>query len=90
MTGVAAIAAELTGRPVRRVVLTDEPYRADLLTRVPKAAVDMLLGMFLASRSGAFAATDPTLERLLGRPPAALRDTLQDVLRPAGTPRPRT
>jgi nucleoside-diphosphate-sugar epimerase len=34
------------------------------------------LGLFAASRGGEFAAVDPTLERLLGRPPIALRETL--------------
>lgn len=83
MTGVAALAAELTGRPVHRVVVADEEYRDDLLTRLPQPAVDMLMGVFLAARSGAFAATDPTLGRLLGRPPAELRDTLQLAAAPA-------
>lgn len=36
----------------------------------------MFLGLFLASRQGEFAAVDPTLERLLGRPPVSMRDVL--------------
>ena len=83
MTGVAAVATELTDRPMRRVVVADEQYRSELLTRVPEPAVEMLMGFFLASRSGAFAATDPTLEHLLGRAPAALRDTLTSAAAPA-------
>lgn len=37
--------------------------------RVPEDQAQMLLGLFLASRRGEFAATDPALEELLGRPP---------------------
>ena len=33
----------------------------------------MLVGLFEASRANEFAAVDPTLERLLGRPPTPMR-----------------
>jgi NAD(P)H dehydrogenase (quinone) len=36
----------------------------------------MLLGLFVASRAGEFAAVDPTLEQLLGRPPLTVREVL--------------
>ena len=36
----------------------------------------LLVGLFAASRKGEFAAVDPTLERLLGRPLMSLRDVL--------------
>lgn len=58
---VAAIAS------VRRVVISDDEYRASL----PPQFADMLLGMIVASRAGAFARTDPTLAQLIGRPPTA-------------------
>ena len=40
---------------------------------VPEDQASMLLGMFLASRRGEFATTDPTLEQLLGRPAQSIR-----------------
>ncbi|HEX6341140.1 SDR family oxidoreductase [Umezawaea sp.] len=81
MAGVAAIASELTGRPVRRVVVPDEDYRAGLLARgVPGRAADLLVGLFEASRKGEFARVDPALPRLLGRPPAPLRDVLRAAI----------
>lgn len=84
MTGVAAIASELTGRPIERVVISDTDYKAGMVGHgVPEAAADMLIGIFTAARRGDFAATDPTLGRLIGRSPASLRDTLEPVLRPA-------
>lgn len=85
LEGVAALVSELTGRPVRRVVVPDAEYRAGLLARgVPEGATDMLMGLFLASRQGEFARTDPTLERLLSRPTISVRDVLKEALVPTG------
>ena len=52
-------------------------YRDDLISHgVPEPVATMLVDLFTASRQGEFAAVDPTLERLLGRPPMTLRDVL--------------
>ena len=84
MAGVAAIASDLTGRPIRRVVLSDAEYRADLIAHgLPEPVAGMLLGLFVASRQGAFAPADPTLARLIGRPPTPLRDVLKAAISPA-------
>ena len=69
---LAGLAAEALGRPIRRTVLTDAQYREAL----PEHVAEMLLGLFAASRAGEFAAVDPTLGELLGRPPLTLRDVL--------------
>ena len=77
MAGVAALATRLTGRPVRRVVVSDAAYRAHLLDHgLPGAQADLLVGLFAASRRGDFAPADPTLARLLGRPAVTLADVL--------------
>ena len=77
LADLAAIASELTGRPITRVTVSDDEYRAALVARgVPEARADMLVGLFVASRRGEFAAVDPALERLLGRPPRSIRDVL--------------
>ena len=77
LTGIAAVASDLTGRPITRVTVTDEEWRAGLISHgVPEPQAGMFLGLFLASRQGEFAAVDPTLERLLGRPPMSMRDVL--------------
>ena len=84
MTAVAALASEITGRPIRRVVISDAAYRDGMIAHgVPEAAADMLVGLFAASRQGAFAPADPTLTRLLGHPPIPLRDVLREALVPA-------
>ena len=69
---LAGLAAEVIGRPIRRTVLTDAQYREAL----PEPVAEMLLGLFAASRAGEFAAVDPTLGELLGRPPLTVRDVL--------------
>jgi len=85
MAGVAAIAAELTGRSIQRVVVSDADYRAGLVAHgVPEPAADMLVGLFAASRQGDFAHVDPTLARLIDRPPMPVRDVLKAAISPAG------
>ncbi|MEV5746175.1 NAD(P)H-binding protein [Actinoallomurus sp. NPDC052308] len=84
LTRVAEIASELTGRTIRRVVVSDEEYRAGLVAHgLPEALADLLLGIFVASRQGEFAEVDPTLARLLGRPPTSFRDVLTATVSPA-------
>ena len=74
---VARIAAELTGKPIERVVVSDQAYRDTMLANhAPPAQVDMMLGLFAAARRGDFATVDPTLARLMGRPPQTVRDVV--------------
>ena len=81
MAGVADIASRVTGRRITRVVVSDEEYRERLISHgVPAEYADLLVGMFAASRRGAFAAVDPTLGRLLGRPPVSLADFLGQAM----------
>lgn len=78
---VAGLLSELTGRSIRRVVADDDEWMQGLIGHgVPEGQARMLLGMFLASRRGEFAATGPTLEQLLGRPAQALRTVLDGVV----------
>lgn len=58
-----------------RDTVTNEQYRESLAFRhLPGPVAEMFVGLFAASRNGEFAAVDPTLERLLGRPPMSMRD----------------
>jgi uncharacterized protein YbjT (DUF2867 family) len=78
---IAAIASELTGRSITRTTVSDDDYVAALLADgTPRQHADMLLTNFLACRRGEFAAVDPTLSRLLGRPPIPFRDVLASAL----------
>jgi uncharacterized protein YbjT (DUF2867 family) len=84
MAGMAEIASELTGRTIRRTVVSDEAYRAGLVAHgVPEPAADLLVGVFAASRQGEFAEVDPALARLIGRPPVSFREYLATAVSPA-------
>jgi len=83
---LAAIATQVTGKPVRRVVVPDEVYRASLVaTGMPAPVAAMLAGIFEASRRGAFATTDPTLARVLGHPPIEMAAALRSRHSPTAT-----
>jgi len=85
LAGVAALASERSGRPIRRVVVPDAAYLAGLVAKgIPKERADMLVGLFAASRQGPFARVDPTLAHLLGRPATPLRDVLKAAIPPTG------
>lgn len=83
--GLAAIASDLAGRPIRRVVVSDGEYRAGLVARgVPEPQAAMFLTLFVAARQGAFTRVDPTLARLIGRAPMPVRDALKAATPAAG------
>jgi len=80
---VAAIASEVAGREIKRVTISDDEWRQATIARgVPAPMAEMLLGTYRSSRRGDFAAVDPTLATLLGRPPHTMRDVLARVLTP--------
>jgi len=84
MADLAAIASELTGREIKRVIVSDEEWlEAKAAEGVPLQMAEMLLGTYRAARRGDFAAIDPTLEALLGRRPRTMRDVLAAALKPA-------
>ena len=77
MAEIAAVASEVSGREVGHVTVTDDAWRdARVSAGMPPFYADMLLGTFRAARRGDFAAVDPALGKLLGRPPRSLRDVL--------------
>jgi len=83
LEGLAALASELSGRLIKRVVITDEEHRANMVARgLPEGAVNMSLGLFAASRQGEFAAVDPALAALLGRPPTSMLEVLKEKIAP--------
>ena len=78
---IARILSELSGREIRRVVAPDDEWLRGLTKYgVPPEQAQVLLGMFLATRRGEFAVTDPTLEELIGRPAQSIRSVLEGLL----------
>ncbi|WP_240421792.1 SDR family oxidoreductase [Paenibacillus periandrae] len=81
MDGIAAIASEITGRPIRRTIVSDERYRDYLISQgLPEALANLLTGIFHASRKGDFAQTDPALANLTGREPMKFREVLKESI----------
>lgn len=77
MGELASIASEVFGCDVRHTVVSDVEWRdAKIAAGMPAFYAEMLLGTFQAARQGHFAATDPTLENLLGRAPRTMREVL--------------
>jgi NAD(P)H dehydrogenase (quinone) len=74
---LAIIASDVLGKPVVRKLLTDGEFTAKMIAHgAPEGAAKFALGLYVASRNGEFTAVDPTLERLLGRRPASMRELL--------------
>jgi len=81
LSDIAAITSKLAGRPIRRVVVSDDEHRASLVAQgLPAVRVNMAMGLFQASRLGQFARVDTTLARLVNRPPTPLEDVLRASL----------
>jgi len=82
---LAAIASELTGRSVERVLIDPEEWVADqVVAGQAEFMARFFLGMYQAAEQGFFAGVDPLLGALLGREPQTVRDLLA---RPAAVTR---
>ncbi len=74
---VAAILADLHGKPIRRKFIDEEEFSAGMAAHgVPPVVVRITVAMYRAAGAGEFTAVDPTLAALLGRPPTRLREVL--------------
>ena len=81
LEAVAGILTELTGRPITRVVVDDDDWRAAAVDRgMPAAAADFTLGLYRAARRGEFAVTDPALETVIGHRPRSARSVLESIV----------
>jgi len=76
---VAAVASELTGRRVERVVVDPDTWLAGQVgAGRPEFVARFTLGMYQAAAGGFFAGVDPLLATLLGREPRSVRDLLAE------------
>ncbi|MFJ2156514.1 SDR family oxidoreductase [Streptomyces sp. NPDC087856] len=81
LADVAAVASAVTGRTIKRVTVSDEEYRAGLVSHgVPEGQAELLVGLFRASRAGEFAEVSPVLGELLGRAPVSVGEVLAAAL----------
>jgi uncharacterized protein YbjT (DUF2867 family) len=74
---IAAIASELAGRKIQRVIMEEDDWvAAQVAQGAPEYQARFMLGMYQAAQQGRFAGVDPLLARLLGREPRPARDAL--------------
>ncbi|WP_017607689.1 NAD(P)H-binding protein [Nocardiopsis xinjiangensis] len=75
----AAIASDLTGRTIERVLVEDEQWVADQVAGgTPEQVARFTLALFQGTRAGHFARVDPLLAELLGREPRSAAEQLTD------------
>jgi NAD(P)H dehydrogenase (quinone) len=78
----AALVAEVTGRPLAFVAITEEQLRAGLTKAgLPAVVVTTVVSIQRAFATGAFDILTGDVERLGGRPPKSLRDVLAGALK---------
>jgi NAD(P)H dehydrogenase (quinone) len=78
----AALVAEITGRPLAFVAITEEQLRAGLTKAgLPVEAVNTVISIQASFAAGAFDIVTGDVERLGGRPPKPLRDVLAGALK---------
>lgn len=74
---MAMIAAEVAGRPVERIVITEDQMREKFAARgAPAHVADMVLGLYAAARAGEFEDSNSLLAELIGRVPKTMKDLM--------------
>ena len=78
----AALIAEITGRPLAFLAITEEQLRAGLTQAgLPVEVVNVVISIQASFAAGAFDIVTGDVERLGGRPPKPLRDVLAGALK---------
>ena len=78
----AALIAEITGRPLAFLAITEEQLRAGLTQAgLPVEVVNVAISIQASFAAGAFDIVTGDIERLGGRPPKPLRDVLAEALK---------
>ena len=78
----AALVAEITGRPLAFVVITEEQLRAGLTqASLPAQVVNTVISIQASFAEGAFDVVTGDVERLGGQPPKPLREVLAEALK---------
>jgi NAD(P)H dehydrogenase (quinone) len=82
----AAIIADIAGRPLVFLTITEEQLRAGLAQAgLPEPVINIVVGIQKNFTTGAFDIVTGDVERLGGRPPKPLRDVLAEALKSAST-----
>lgn len=82
LADLAQIAQTILGKPVeRQEIEDDEMLKSAEASGASAERIAIMMGYYRAARAGEFASVDPTLARLIGRPPQSMRDLLAERLR---------
>jgi len=78
----AALIAEITGRPLAFLAITEEQLRAGLTqASLPAQVVNTVISIQASFAEGAFDVVTGDVERLGGQPPKPLREVLAEALK---------
>jgi NAD(P)H dehydrogenase (quinone) len=79
---LAALAVEVTGKPLAHKSIPDEELRSILVgpAGLPGFAAEAIVDIGANIRAGALAEVRPDLERLIGRPPTSIAEAVRSVL----------
>jgi len=81
LADIAELAGRLLHKPISVKVVSDESMVANARRAgTPQGIIDLMLGYYQAARAGEFQTVDPTLARLLGRPPETMATFLKTNL----------
>ncbi|AZI43027.1 NAD-dependent epimerase/dehydratase family protein [Deinococcus psychrotolerans] len=81
LAGLGALASDILGKPIERVIISDDQFQATMNAgNVPADRQAISLGFYQASRDGEFGAVDGALAKVLGRSPETMRDFLAGKL----------
>jgi NAD(P)H dehydrogenase (quinone) len=78
LADIAELAATILRKPISRAFASEEHMVAVARgAGMPEGSIAVMLGYFHAARSGEFEAIDPTLAKILGRPPQSMSSFLK-------------
>ncbi len=78
LADLATLAGKILGKPITRTITGEDSMEAKARgAGVPEGTVAVMLGYYRAARSREFETVDPTLAKLLGRPPETMETFLK-------------
>lgn len=81
LADIADLAGKLMRKPISRTVVSEESMAATARAAgTPEGDIAFMLGYYRAARAGEFAAIDPTLAEILGRPTETMSTFLKNNL----------
>lgn len=75
---IASILSEIIGKDIKRIIITDESYADEMKNKgFPPEIVQLMVGLFKASRKDEFSQTGPLLKKIIEREPISMKQILE-------------